>query len=83
MTSTIEILVDGEHVQIVGHMAALVESKTTPGEYHATEWSEDENRWACSCKGWMVRKKCRHMAAIKRLADGEARVEVYERSDGA
>jgi hypothetical protein len=70
----ITFLVDGESVQPIGHRHALVESKSEPGTWHAVDFDEERQRWTCVCKGWSVRKTCRHAVAIARLDAGEAEV---------
>lgn len=68
----ITFVVDGESTQVIGHRHALVESKSTPGQWHAVEYDDERSRWTCTCKGWSVRKTCRHAVAIERLDAGEA-----------
>lgn len=70
--------IDGEVAQIVGHFQLLVQSRSNPDEWHSTGWDDDWLNYVCTCKGWMVRKKCRHVAAVERLARGTAVVKLLD-----
>ena len=44
------------------------------GNHYTVEWCPYEKKYSCNCKGFMFRKKCRH---IKELSDSFRR-KLYE-----
>lgn len=65
------LMIDGERVLAQGHKHALVASKSVPGEWHSVEYDEEGGFWTCTCKGYQVRKRCRHARAIGRWDENE------------
>lgn len=68
------ILVDGELVEIVGARQARVKSRSEEGLWYAVDLEEER----CTCKGWQVRKECRHLTAVQRFVEGTAEVPTVE-----
>lgn len=79
---SIQLQIDGEEVQVTGRMQCLVRSKSNPDDWYAVDleerWSPTHDPGVCTCKGFEVRKHCRHVEAMRRFARGEAQVKVKE-----
>ena len=71
-------MLDGETVLVQGRKQALVESKTTTDHWHTVEYDEELQRWTCTCRGYEIRRRCRHARAIERWHNGEADVRFRE-----
>ena len=54
---------NGEVITIIGRSHFLVESRTCPGEHHAVDMEEK----SCSCRGYLCRNRCRHLATCTAL----------------
>lgn len=74
--------VDGERVMlpIQGHKQVLVESKSTAGVAYNVSYEFNErnghDEWVCTCRGFEVRGRCRHVRAIDRWNAGKADVRL-------
>lgn len=68
----LSLLVDGEVVLVQGDGQCLVESKTTSDTWYAIE--VEDGKVVCTCRGFEIRKKCRHARAIERWLASEADV---------
>lgn len=64
------IEVDGDMVQIVGPRQAKVKSRSQPELWYAV----DAETGVCTCKGFQVRKECRHLDAVNSFIRGTAAV---------
>lgn len=55
-----------EHVRVVGRLHFLVRSKTDKTEWHCVDLEPVDEDWprGCTCRGYTVRKECRHMAVV-------------------
>lgn len=59
------LLVRGsEHVRVIGRLHFLVRSKTDKTEWHCVDLEPVDDDWpyGCTCRGFTVRKECRHVA---------------------
>lgn len=75
-------MIDGETVVVEGRMRALVESKSMADTWHVVEVDEaNGNRVECTCRGFEIRKACRHAKAIRRWLIGDADVRFREDPD--
>lgn len=63
------IQVAEEEIQVIGHRQALVRSHTDPETHHVVQQDPDGS-WSCSCKGWEIRHRCRHLSAVREWAYG-------------
>lgn len=72
----IELMIDGETVRVQGKEHALVASKSHDGEWHTVDF--EDGRFVCTCRGYEIRKRCRHARAITRWMQGEADVRFRE-----
>jgi hypothetical protein len=78
----ITLMIDGETVIVEGRMRALVESKSIADTWHVVEVDESEgNRIECSCRGFEIRKTCRHANMLRRWLMGTADVRFREDPD--
>lgn len=60
------IEVDGDMVEIVGPRQAKVQSKSQPTIWYAV----DLDAHTCTCKGYEIRKACRHYDAVEGFVSG-------------
>lgn len=79
----VELMIDSYTVRVQGNRSALVESKTTADEWHAVEWDEEHECWACTCRGYEIRKACRHARAVGRFHAGTADVRFRDDSSAS
>ena len=82
ITSPIVLVIDNERVIPIGHLQALVESRSKPGEHHSISWEYDpdtgENAWSCTCRGFECRHACRHVGVVEAWIKSEASVRIVE-----
>lgn len=55
----------GEHVRVIGRLHFLVRSKSDKTSWHCVDLEEVDDDWpegGCTCRGFTVRKECRHVA---------------------
>ncbi len=71
----IVLVIDGEHVIVIGRLHCLVESKSRPTQYHTVSFEDEE--WSCTCESGVMRKSCRHQRAIREWMLGRAKVSVH------
>lgn len=76
----LSVLIDGEVVLLQGRGQCLVESKSIADTWYSVEIDDDGNV-TCTCKGFEVRKRCRHARAIQRLSVGEADIRFRDDTD--
>lgn len=69
----LSLLIDGEVVRVQGRQQCLVESKTTEDTWYSVEIDE-HGKASCTCRGYEIRKKCRHARAVERWMNDEADV---------
>lgn len=72
------LMIDGETVLVQGRGQALVESKSTADVWYTVELDDQTGRASCTCRGFEIRRKCRHAKAIERYARSEADVRFRE-----
>jgi len=63
------IEVDGDMVEIVGPRQAKVASKSQQGMWYAVDLDDG----TCTCKGFEIRKNCRHLEAVTGFVSGQKR----------
>ena len=77
----ISLLIDGETVLVQGNGQALVKSRSVADTDYNVERDDETGRWTCTCKGYEIRRRCRHSRAIERWHNGEADVRFREDVD--
>lgn len=63
------LVIRGEHVRVIGRLHYLVRSKSEDG-WHCVDLEPVDDEWpdgGCTCRGFTVRKQCRHLALIHEL----------------
>ncbi len=68
----LSLLIDGEVVRVQGMRQCLVESKSVADTWYSVEI--EDGKATCTCRGFEIRKKCRHARAIERWMSDEADV---------
>lgn len=69
--------VDGEFVEIAGPRQLRIRSRSQHGVWYALDLDDG----SCTCKGFQVRKQCRHMDLAIRFARGLAIPESLQHGD--
>ena len=70
--------IDGDEFQVVGRHQALVVSKTHPSEHHIIEVDDDTGELRCSCRGFEIRKTCRHATKVRAWLKDEVKPRIIE-----
>lgn len=80
VTAPTQLIVDTERLIVLGDKHALIASKSVPDEWHAVSYDFNDNtgqdEWMCSCRGFEIRHKCRHVRVVDRWNAGKASVRL-------
>lgn len=64
--------VDGELVEVVGPRQAKVKSRSQATLWYAVDLEDRGGEGSCTCRGFEIRKTCRHLTALRELVAGQA-----------
>jgi hypothetical protein len=70
-----DLKIADELVRVQGNRQALVASHTAKGDWHSVEAGKD-GVFRCSCRGYEIRKRCRHASAVQEWYYGRFPAEV-------
>ena len=70
------LLVNGERIIVIGKAHALIESHSSPGQWHSVSY--ENGVWSCTCPSGSIRKRCRHITTIRGWYSGNLPATVEE-----
>lgn len=64
--------IEGDLVEIISPRHARVKAKSLPETWYAVALDDRGGKGSCTCVGFTVRRRCRHLSLVQRFAVGDA-----------